>query len=283
MKLSLKPTILYLSLPLCAYGFCIKDKSDLAFDLVDCNYGQFENGIKNAISDAELAGESSCLGFRSEILDFFGLYSEYSSCFEDETQPCYKALQVLGTTEENYAKKLYVQKIDLLKNRIYETCDLIVQNESPIASYNDIAGLFTNEYPHRWIKEFYDGNTYVNQEVQETRPTGKQVDPGGNIRSFFVEESRSGAVEWPDAYVTNFDQCELNTVMCCWVTDRVINNNGNGDCSSPYPRADGSDVNISGCIDSDPADNTYVLINYDGYPVQFTFKHSSNLFDLPLN
>lgn len=253
-------SIFLLASPVATLSLCLRNTDAILsdFNAVNCSYGQFINGIKNAIAEAELAGDTTCFGWKSEVLDLFGLYDEYHACFADPSTPCYEAFQVLNISEDSYANRRYNRYQDDLRETLDQFCQNSIIEDSDKATYNDIGLLFTDENPHRWIKEFYDGNTYLNQEVQERRPAGKHVDEGNQIRSFFQNESRSGSITWPEEYVTNFDQCELNTVMCCWVTDRVINNNGNGDCSSPYPRADGIDVDTSGCIDADPADNTDV-------------------------
>jgi hypothetical protein len=255
--------ILLLISPFATLSLCLKNTDVILsdFNVVNCSYGNFIRGIKNAIAEAEFAGDTTCFGWKSEVLDLFGLYDEYHACFNDASAACYEAFQILDISEGSYANKLYKQSEDDLKDKVYQFCENTLLQDSEKISYNDIGNLFTDENPHRWIKEFYDGNTFLNQEVQERRgggPAGKRVDEGSEIRNIFRNESKSGPISWPEDYITNFDQCELNTVMCCWVTDRVINNNGNGDCSSPYPRADGADVDSSGCIDSDPADNTDV-------------------------
>merc|ERR1712043_149578 len=58
-------------------------------------------------------------------------------------------------------------------------------------------------------------------------------------------EAQSWNVEFP-SYMTNFDECQYNVAMCCFVQDRQANDN-NGNCATPY------DEN---CVDADPADNT---------------------------
>ena len=112
-----------------------------------------------------------------------------------------------------------------------------------------------DEAEDRFLKEFYDGNTFLNQEVGNYRALStRQTGAFGQIKDFDRFVSMKEVVDWPSEDVDNFDSCEMNTAMCCWVTDRVINNDGNGNCASPYPNSQGPEG--SNCIDADPADNT---------------------------
>jgi len=131
-------------------------------------------------------------------------------------------------------------------------------NNDPTASFYDILDdtvisrtgdnvLSAEENESRFLKEFYDGNTFINEEVKANfNPMNRQ------IQSFYRNAAKSQVVEWPDDSIDNFDSCELNTVMCCWVTDRRADNDG--DCAEPYPGRNGFEG--SNCVDADPADNT---------------------------
>jgi len=102
------------------------------------------------------------------------------------------------------------------------------------------------------LKEFYDGNTFINQHAGG----GEYNIPNNDIKTFYNDSMKRTVVDWPDDEgVKNFDRtysCDLNTFMCCWGTDRRINNDG--DWAGPYPN--GRSPEGSGCIDADPADNT---------------------------
>jgi len=126
------------------------------------------------------------------------------------------------------------------------------------ASRNNVLGSFEDIFDERLTKEFYDGNTDINQQVQQRRPNAYNLnnDIGNEIIKFHKNVAKKGIVEWPNEYVENFNSCEMNTVMCCWVTDRKVDNNGNGDCAGPYPKGSGPEG--SNCVDADPADNTDV-------------------------
>ena len=132
-------------------------------------------------------------------------------------------------------------------------------NNNPTASFYDILDdtvisrtgdnvLSADENESRFLKEFYDGNTFMNEEVTRGfNPMGRQ------IQSFYRNVAKKQVVGWPDEEsIDNFANCELNTVMCCWVTDRRADDDG--DCAEPYPNRNGFEG--SNCVDADPADNT---------------------------
>eukprot|EP00565_Helicotheca_tamesis_P004270 CAMPEP_0185741062 /NCGR_PEP_ID=MMETSP1171-20130828/38756_1 /TAXON_ID=374046 /ORGANISM="Helicotheca tamensis, Strain CCMP826" /LENGTH=680 /DNA_ID=CAMNT_0028413003 /DNA_START=1 /DNA_END=2043 /DNA_ORIENTATION=- len=107
-------------------------------------------------------------------------------------------------------------------------------------------------YGPEWDKEYYDGNTYWNEEHQTNYDTLVEGEPANVLRTdarqlkyLFDAEARSEAIEFPD-FIDNFESCDLRSAMCCWVSDRQANDN-NGNCATPY------DEN---CRDADPGDNT---------------------------
>jgi hypothetical protein len=106
----------------------------------------------------------------------------------------------------------------------------------------------------KFDKEYYDGNGDWNEEHQSNYPHPPHV-PGraSNVLNRDVErvddlyESiiQRYPLEWPDT-LTNFEDCQYQSAMCCWTTDRQANDH-NGNCETPY------DEN---CLDADPGDNT---------------------------
>eukprot|EP00521_Asterionellopsis_glacialis_P007862 CAMPEP_0195287868 /NCGR_PEP_ID=MMETSP0707-20130614/4757_1 /TAXON_ID=33640 /ORGANISM="Asterionellopsis glacialis, Strain CCMP134" /LENGTH=739 /DNA_ID=CAMNT_0040347671 /DNA_START=73 /DNA_END=2289 /DNA_ORIENTATION=- len=104
---------------------------------------------------------------------------------------------------------------------------------------------------------FYNGGTDWNEEYQtnypaeDGKPTNRlrsgngQVGDAARVKHVYDGEGQYGMIEHPD-YLTNFDQCSTNAIMCCWPKDRQANDN-NGNCLEPYDQ---------NCIDKDPADNT---------------------------
>lgn len=129
--------------------------------------------------------------------------------------------------------------------------DILDLESLSLEGFDDYENISQEEREDRFLKEFYDGNTFLNEEVH--KPTGRNA--FGQIKTFAQEKSAKEVVAWPNEEINNFDSCSMNSAMCCWVTDRVANNgNNNGDCKTPYPR--GNQNVASNCIDADPADNT---------------------------
>lgn len=103
---------------------------------------------------------------------------------------------------------------------------------------------------HIFDKEYYDGGTYYNEERQSFDKNGitihkLETDPGDRIEQIYDVIAQSRGITFPENLI-NFDSCELNAAMCCFVQDRQARDN-NGNCATPY------DEN---CVDADPADNT---------------------------
>jgi hypothetical protein len=99
-------------------------------------------------------------------------------------------------------------------------------------------------------KEVMDGGTYYNEERESLDEYGNYQhrlaeDPGARINEIYDNIAQDEGIEFPD-YLTNFENCELRAVMCCFVQDRQANDN-NGNCETPYDEQ---------CVDADPADNT---------------------------
>jgi hypothetical protein len=102
-------------------------------------------------------------------------------------------------------------------------------------------------------KQYYDGNTYWNEEFETNYDT---IIPGVPSNRLSRDAERVGdlyetvaerlSFQWPD--IDNFETCELRAAMCCWVSDRQANDN-NGNCATPYD---------SRCLNADPADNTEI-------------------------
>jgi len=104
-------------------------------------------------------------------------------------------------------------------------------------------------------KEYFDGNGEWNEEHQSNYPH-LPVIPGqaANVLSRDTEYVKRKEeivqrrpLEWPEE-ISNFENCQLQSVMCCWVSDRQANDN-NGNCATPYDER---------CTNADPGDNTDV-------------------------
>lgn len=99
-------------------------------------------------------------------------------------------------------------------------------------------------------KEYYDGGTYYNEQRQSKDKNGITINklsnnPGERIKEIYKDISQSKGITFPDT-LTNFEKCDLNAAMCCFVQDRQAGDN-NGNCKTPYDEK---------CTDANPADNT---------------------------
>jgi len=110
----------------------------------------------------------------------------------------------------------------------------------------------------KFDKEYYDGNTDWNEEHQSNYPHPPVI-PGQasnvlnrdaeRVDDLYETNLQRYPLQWPGdspTSMTNFDDCKLQTAMCCWVSDRQANDN-NGNCATPYDER---------CLDADPGDNT---------------------------
>lgn len=166
---------------------------------------------------------------------------------------------------------LDVKSTDDLVAKVNDICDDITSrtktNIAASANTDDLAVQFEtiplgledadSEAINRFLSEFYDGGTFYNEYIQQRGP-GQYIlnsDTQG-IKSFYQNEAQNKLVQWPSTSVSNFDTCEINAAMCCWVQDRQANDD-NGNCNTPYPVGNGRDLwTPDDCIDKDPADNT---------------------------
>lgn len=110
----------------------------------------------------------------------------------------------------------------------------------------------------KFDKEYYDGNGDWNEEHQSNYPHPPVV-PGEasnvlnrdaeRVDDLYENHLQRQPLQWPgDAptSLTNFEDCQLQSAMCCFVSDRQANDN-NGNCATPYDQR---------CLDADPGDNT---------------------------
>ena len=123
------------------------------------------------------------------------------------------------------------------------------QTEENAVNWSKIANKGAN-----FDKQYYDGNTYWNEEretIYDTlipnEPSNRLSRDAERVDDIYETVAERLSFSWPD-HVENFDNCEMRAAMCCWVSDRQANDN-NGNCATPY------DEN---CIDADPGDNTEI-------------------------
>lgn len=112
--------------------------------------------------------------------------------------------------------------------------------------WDEIAG-----YGGNFDQNFYDGRTFWNEEIETNVDTivpdlasNRLKTDAERVDDFYETVAERTAFTWPE--VSNFENCEINTAYCCWVSDRQAND-GNGNCRTPYD---------SRCLNSDPAGNT---------------------------
>jgi len=110
----------------------------------------------------------------------------------------------------------------------------------------------------KFDKEYYDGNGDWNEEHQTNYPHPPVVvgeasnvlnRDAERVDDLYETHVQRFPLQWPGDYptsMTNFANCELQSAMCCWVSDRQANDN-NGNCATPYDER---------CLDADPGDNT---------------------------
>lgn len=80
-----------------------------------------------------------------------------------------------------------------------------------------------------WFKDFYDGGTTLNQQVNNDSGTIELNADAKFIQNFYRQTVLQGPVSFPDS-LDNFHNCEADSVravMCCWVQDRQEDDNGN--------------------------------------------------------
>jgi len=129
----------------------------------------------------------------------------------------------------------------------------------------------------KFDKEHFDGNGEWNEERQTNKPHQPYVlnEPSNVLKrdaqrvdDVYEGFAQSGPIQWPgDAptSMSNFENCQLQSAMCCFVQDRQANDN-NGNCHTPYD---------SNCIDKDPADNTEIC----GVSMKRSIKDSVHVDD----
>ena len=247
MKLSI--ATIALSLVSSVQGTCLEslkasldaDSELLLNDGTACSFGQFKRLIKNRMQILDGCSETD--NINTIVNGLFGVNKtrQAAAIISEACDNASEPDQTPGTTFK----------------------DIFNFNEEPFARMLDSAlGGDEDELKNRFLKEFYDGNTFINQHVGG----GTYNIPNAAIQSFYRDSAKRDVVAWPsndDNDVINFDSCQLNTVMCCWVTDRKINDDdNNGNCKGPYPNRQGPEG--SNCVDADPADNTDICYSDHG-------------------
>jgi len=94
-----------------------------------------------------------------------------------------------------------------------EKCANVFANADAMeyASFEDIIGQHS-----QFDNNYFDGGTEWNDDI-ESDTEQIEVQMGNALR--FIDIAEEKAVAWPN-YITNFDNCELRAVMCCFTGQR---------------------------------------------------------------
>lgn len=163
--------------------------------------------------------------------------------------------ETCGTVDQEMYAIFKADNEQGLHLQIEETCNRARTAMEDNSRFEDIFDeSFTGTPKARFYKEYYDGGTTLNENVNGERGTYNLAQETTPVLDFQRTKLNSGAVSWPDNAVTNFHTtgqgCELNGVMCCFIQDRRADDDG--DCQTPYFGVGPT----GGCVDKDPADNT---------------------------
>eukprot|EP00559_Dactyliosolen_fragilissimus_P009915 CAMPEP_0184858592 /NCGR_PEP_ID=MMETSP0580-20130426/3677_1 /TAXON_ID=1118495 /ORGANISM="Dactyliosolen fragilissimus" /LENGTH=338 /DNA_ID=CAMNT_0027354821 /DNA_START=273 /DNA_END=1289 /DNA_ORIENTATION=+ len=152
-----------------------------------------------------------------------------------------------ATAEEYLRSVLDITDEDDLDEAFEKVCDEARINSTEF-EYGDIF----HGKGEMFEKEYYDGGTGYNWKRETLKHPGSETNPAyvleddlGRINGIYNKVAEKRRIEFP-SYLPNFEECEYNVAMCCFVQDRQANDD-NGNCATPY------DEN---CVDEDPADNT---------------------------
>jgi hypothetical protein len=115
------------------------------------------------------------------------------------------------TSLHNAVKKELRELINLgnetLSRYVSSVCDHARERVADATTFGAIAATANTNLD---IKEFFDGGTYLNEEVGSIR-----TDDGVFINTVFQDVAQKELIEWPDIY--NFQNCRAQAAMCCWV------------------------------------------------------------------
>lgn len=165
-----------------------------------------------------------------------------------EVIPCYHS----AAKELSYHLPSNTTDVEAYINSLCEQAHEDYKNEHQVPWFN------VTQQGDKFDKEYYDGNGDWNEEHQSNYPHPPVI-PGQasnvlnrdaeRVDDLYETNLQRYPLTWPGdspTSITNFESCELQSAMCCWVSDRQANDN-NGNCATPYDER---------CLDADPGDNT---------------------------
>jgi len=214
-------------------------------------------GSKSRNTEEENPSDYSCTGAHDYTIYFKGT-CDYDSLVErmtykvSENERCVnsgaKEVQLLlgilaGPSDPTAIAEAKVKVMELC----HAAMDAVMNDPAKVVPWDQVTNKGEN-----FDKEYFDGNTFWNEEYQTNYDTLIPGEPANKLRrdaervdDLYRTVASRVPFEWP-SHIDNFDNCEMRAAMCCWVSDRQANDN-NGNCATPY------DEN---CVDADPADNT---------------------------
>lgn len=79
-------------------------------------------------------------------------------------------------------------------------------------AYDTFYDMLSTPPKHRHIDlaEFYDGGTYLNEEIGSLNN-----DDGYFINNYYLRKAQNTPLEFP-VELDTFKSCRANAVMCCW-------------------------------------------------------------------
>lgn len=201
----------------------------------------------------KLNAEYSCFG-QNDFNIYFTGECDYDHLVEEmelkveEDERCINS----GAEEVQLLVGVVNQDESVARERVRQLCidstrDMLADPNKSLP-WSQVTGLGDN-----FDSEFYDGHSFWNEERQTDydsiyrgEPSNKLKYDAERARHLYETAAERVPFQWPN-HIDNFENCEVNAVMCCWVQDRQDDDDGN--CDSPYDDR---------CIDKDPADNTEI-------------------------
>ena len=203
--------------------------------------------------------ESPCLK-RHQPIEFEGCSA---SIVLSNLRDAFEAIASDCPHDFSYEIQLSTRTFSMDKAREYldQQCGVAIQKSfdtAPHRSFQDVNSRLNNDY----LTDFWDGGTVLNSQTgnlqnsdgsdprqNKNYPTdAESFEIGGSVRDFFeTGAATSSVIQAPQSFL---EQCDFQTVMCCYSRDRQYGD-GNGDCLR------------SNCTKRPPADNTNLCHDFE--------------------
>lgn len=120
---------------------------------------------------------------------------------------------------------LNVQSNNAAKSLIQEYCDEQFTEQAEEAATKPLTSHLKKD--DRFLKEYFNGGTQWNEEIQYTDDSGIEKDvlanDAGRVDSLYNGRAQKNVLAMPE--YDNLDNCSNRAVNCCWVQDRQANDN----------------------------------------------------------